>query len=143
MKCPICGKEFDGAPAISRTKSHEPICPKCGGLQALYSYAVYNQPKYRTKCVYEWCECNHSALSFVLKSLDRHIHLDWGDMDDEDMRTNDVSVVSGDRVFSAYKIPQKIMDECSPSTVDCYDNKIWIITEADRSATTILFPSEY
>jgi len=66
---------------------------------------------------------------FVLQSLKKHITGDWGEMTEEDKQTNDDAVKNGRlRIFSAYKTKLK---------------KIWIITEADRSATTILFPDEY
>lgn len=62
--------------------------------------------------------------------LSRHLSGDWGNLSDNDWRQNDAALKSGeDRLFSAYKI--------SP---DC---KVWIITEWDRSVTTLLLPSEY
>lgn len=60
--------------------------------------------------------------------LDRHHCGDWGEMDNEDKQTNDQALTHGDRIFSAYQF----------DTV-----KFWVITEADRSATTILLPEEY
>lgn len=67
---------------------------------------------------------------FALASLKRHMHSDWGDMSAEDKAENELAVKSGDlRIFSAYE--HKTLP------------KIWIITEADRSATTTLFPEEY
>ena len=66
---------------------------------------------------------------FVLKSLARHISGDWGDLSREDKSENELSLREGFRLLSAYEI------DGHP--------KIWIITEADRSATTILFPEEY
>jgi len=67
---------------------------------------------------------------FALGSLRRHIRGDWGDMGDEDKAENDLALERGDlRLLSAYESPEL--------------PKIWIITEADRSATTILFPEEY
>lgn len=69
---------------------------------------------------------------FVLQSLHRHYVGDWGELAAADKALNDAAVTSGeDRIFSAYKRKNQP------------DMKIWIITEADRSATTILFPSEY
>ena len=65
---------------------------------------------------------------FVMESLKRHSNCDWGDLSDEDKRENDFSLDNHLRLFSAYQ-----QDEW----------KIWIITEADRSATTVLFPEEY
>lgn len=64
-----------------------------------------------------------------LKFIQRHINHDWGDLDDEDKRENDYSVENGFRILSAYSLRD--------------GTRIWIITEADRSTTTILLPSEY
>ena len=61
--------------------------------------------------------------------LDRHVNGDWGEVDDEDKQENEFSVQHGFRILSAY-------------TTSAGD-KLWIITEADRSATTILLPDEY
>jgi len=67
---------------------------------------------------------------FAFDSLKRHASGDWGDMCKEDKIANEMAVKAGDlRIFSAY--------ECGDLP------KIWIITEADRSITTILFPDEY
>lgn len=67
---------------------------------------------------------------FVLGSLHRHGRGDWGDMTKEDKDENDLALRQGNlRIFSAYE----------HSSLP----KIWIITEADHSATTILFPEEY
>jgi len=66
---------------------------------------------------------------FVTESLGRHAKGDWGDLGQEDKQENDFSLKKGFRLLSAYErngLP-----------------KIWIITEADRSATTVLFPDEY
>ena len=61
--------------------------------------------------------------------LRRHLRCDWGDLCEEDKKRNDLALKHGGRLFSAYT--------CTPNT------RIWIITEADRSATTILLPEEY
>jgi hypothetical protein len=61
--------------------------------------------------------------------LDRHASGDWGELDDEDKQENEFSVRNGFRILSAY-------------TTNAGD-KLWIITEADRSATTFLLPQEY
>ena len=66
---------------------------------------------------------------FVWASLRRHACGDWGDLGDGDRQENELSLKQGFRILSAY----------SPEGLP----KIWIITEADRSATTILFPEEY
>ena len=61
--------------------------------------------------------------------LVRHVSGDWGDLVDEDKLENELAVAKGLRVFSAYKL----------STGD----KVWVITEWDRSVTTFLLPNEY
>lgn len=71
-------------------------------------------------------EFNH----FVFDSLERYKNCDWGDLDEEDKMMNDEALKCGDRLLAAYKNSEK-------------DWKIWIITEADRKTTTILFPEEY
>lgn len=59
----------------------------------------------------------------------RHQVGDWGDLDHEDREENERSLKIGCRLLSAYHLRD--------------GTKIWIITEADRSATTLLLPSEY
>ena len=63
------------------------------------------------------------------KLLARHVSGDWGDLDKEDKRENELSVEKGFRILSSYKLDTGV--------------RIWIITEADRSATTFLLPDEY
>jgi hypothetical protein len=65
----------------------------------------------------------------IRESLDRHSAGDWGDVPPEDCRANDRALLEGARLLSAYRNGNGV--------------KFWIITEADRSATTILLPSEY
>jgi hypothetical protein len=61
--------------------------------------------------------------------LARHVTGDWGDLPKEDKEENELSVRGGFRIFSAYKLSSGV--------------KVWVISEADRSATTILLPEEY
>jgi len=61
--------------------------------------------------------------------LDRHVNGDWGDVSEEDKRENEYAVQHGFRILSAY-------------TTSASD-RIWLLTEADRSATTFLLPDEY
>ena len=70
---------------------------------------------------------------FIVKCLRRHQSCDWGDVCEEDRQLNNESLSTDDRIFSVYRLPSPKFDE----------DKIWIITESDRSATTILFPFEY
>ena len=63
------------------------------------------------------------------RSLQRHAQGDWGDCGEEDRQENELSLQEGFRLFSVYH--------------DRKGTKFWIITEADRSSTTILLPDEY
>ena len=65
----------------------------------------------------------------TIEFLRRHMSNDWGELSDEDVRENDLSLRQGFRVLSAYRTAK--------------GQKLWIITEADRSSTTILLPDEY
>lgn len=61
--------------------------------------------------------------------LSRHIQGDWGDVDAEDRQANLQAIQDGDRILSAYILRT--------------GEKIWVITEADRSSSCCLLPSEY
>ncbi len=58
----------------------------------------------------------------------RHASGDWGDLCEFDRRQNEIALRDGHRVFSSYDAPA---------------GRVWVITEADRSVTTILLPEEY
>ena len=64
----------------------------------------------------------------ISRLLTRHLHCDWGDICDEDWKINDHAVKNGERLLSSYQVGAE---------------KVFIITEWDRSATTILFADEY
>ena len=76
--------------------------------------------------------------TFIQDSIQRHHSKDWGDCCEEDKKVNDESLKLDMRLLSVYNIPSELKN--SNQNVE---GKIWIITEADRSATTILYPSEY
>ena len=65
----------------------------------------------------------------ILGAIGRHASGDWGDVCDEDRQENEYSLSQYLRLFSVYH--------------DRNGTKFWIITEADRSATTLLLPEEY
>jgi hypothetical protein len=67
--------------------------------------------------------------------LARHLFNDWGDLDAHDRHANDLAVRRNGRLLSSYDLKHTVPHE--------RDRSVWIITEADRSATTILLPSEY
>ena len=61
--------------------------------------------------------------------LRRHMVGDWGDLDEEDRLLNEQAVHVGTRIISSYTLQD--------------GEKVWVITEADRSGTTLLLPEEY
>lgn len=69
------------------------------------------------------------AHSDVLHALRRHAAGDWGELDDEDRAANDRALANGGRLLSAYRSTS--------------GRKFWVITEWDRSVTTVLLPSDY
>jgi hypothetical protein len=82
-----------------------------------------------TRLVHDMMTTNIEFEKHVHLSIECHLAGDWGDVCDDDRVANELALQSGDRFFSAYK------REGMP--------KLWIITEGDRSATTVLFPDEY
>ncbi len=64
-------------------------------------------------------------MSLVL----RHVEGDFGDLDAEDAQSNEFALISEARIFSAYNLPK--------------GDRVWVITEWDRSYTTMLLPEEY
>ena len=70
-----------------------------------------------------------AAQVFPKDYLAHHVSGDWGDVDEEDQQANEHALIAGARLLSAYTLPT--------------GTRIWIITEADRSASTLLLPSEY
>ena len=65
----------------------------------------------------------------VAQQFARHARGDWGDLDAHDRAANKGALQIGARIFSSYRMPD--------------GEKLWIITEADRSSTTALLPGEY
>lgn len=61
--------------------------------------------------------------------LCRHQCGDWGDLENEDLAENKLALNQGLRIFSSYQITEA--------------TRIWVITESDRSVTTLLLPEEY
>lgn len=70
------------------------------------------------------------GLSAIIPTiLARHELGDWGDLDDADWTANNLAIQKGERLLSAYDIHA--------------DLRVWVITERDRSVTTILLPQDY
>jgi hypothetical protein len=70
-------------------------------------------------------QANRSPFEF----LSRHLRGDWGDLCQDDKTENELSLKHGFRLMSRYRVSDTQM--------------LWIITEADRSVTTLLLPDEY
>lgn len=68
---------------------------------------------------------NHETIHSL---MDRHLAGDWGDVSPADAKQNEWSLVNGERLLSVYHVD---------------DAEIWILTERDRSATTVLLPGDY
>lgn len=69
------------------------------------------------------------SLDEVEKALSRHLAGDWGDVSQHDWKENDFALTRPLRLFSVYHTAS--------------GTKFWIITEADRSSTTVLLPEDY
>jgi hypothetical protein len=65
----------------------------------------------------------------ILAALERHASGDWGDLDEDDREANERALLEDTRLLSAYRSREGV--------------KFWIITEHDRSVTTILLPEDY
>lgn len=65
----------------------------------------------------------------IVDLLIRHLRGDWGDLSDSDRQQNELAITAGQRILSNYVLPS--------------GRSVWIITEADRFATTFLLPGEY
>lgn len=102
------------------------------GLLAFTESCFMSKPKFRLGqlvatpgALQALQESGQSPLDFV----SRHVVGDWGEVDQEDWKLNDEAVKENTRILSAYTLKSGV--------------RIWIITEADRSSSTILLPDEY
>lgn len=71
----------------------------------------------------------HAAGWAPTHLLRRHVRGDWGEISEADRGANERALQEGARLLSVYTLPTAV--------------KVWVITEADRSATTILLPHQY
>jgi hypothetical protein len=78
----------------------------------------------------------HGALEVLdqhhltpLNLLQRYCRGDWGSLPPEDAKANEQALVDGGRLFASYPLSEQ--------------SKVWVITESDRSVTTLLLPDEY
>jgi hypothetical protein len=71
----------------------------------------------------------HVTHADIVKALSRHVKGDWGDVHEEDAGANDLALTTGTRLLSVY--------------TSSSGRTFWVLTEADRSATTVLLPEDY
>jgi hypothetical protein len=90
-----------------------------------------------TATVNEAAKANSIFALFIMQIIIKHRNRDWGDCCEEDWNLNDTALREKGRILSSYNLPQDLKSIHPPN------EKVWIITEWDRSYTTILFPSEY
>ena len=81
-----------------------------------------------TRAVHDKMNSDIDFAIGVLESFERYNRCDWGDLCEEDKAENELALKDSERIFALYNIGS---------------DKIYIITEWDRSVTTILFPYEY
>ena len=74
-------------------------------------------------------EALEKAQQTPMEFLARHVRGDWGDVCEEDAEANEQSIKDGSRILSSYRTK--------------LGEKLWIITEADRSSSCLLTPNEY
>lgn len=100
----------------------------CAACQAL-ERRVPRLVRFRLGRIIYTTNALRTLSSGVAPCLLRHLAGDWGDLCDDDKARNDEALATGGRLLSSYK--------------DDAGTKFWIITEADRSATTVLLPEDY
>jgi len=74
--------------------------------------------------------CRRVDPDYAMSALVQHLRADWGLCDLEDWAANDDALKNGGRIISVYPLPNEPGD-------------FWILTESDRSVTTMLLPSDY
>lgn len=78
--------------------------------------------------VHAGVEDKEYTMDDIMKLITKHAHGDWGDLSEDDKKINELAIENGDRILSSHNLKGE---------------KVWIITEADRSQTTVLYPDEY
>lgn len=72
---------------------------------------------------------NHLTQDDIRSGISRHQAGDWGDIGEDDRKENDTALRKGTRLLSVYQASNGL--------------KFWIITEGDKSSTTVLLPEDY
>lgn len=123
------------------------MCIPCGFsfLQILKDESEMKKTKVQTGTVVmsgevaAMIEANDQFAEFCTACMGRYAAADWGEMDPEDLAENDKALSEGYRILASYKFPEGMEHDGQLGP----DDKLWIITEHDRSVTTLLFPSDY
>lgn len=115
---PGCGFGF-----VGQTKEES----QSGIVEPLFSLGRLVMTTNLQRRLQESDPCNWETKLKAL--IDRHVAGDWGDLNEEDKRQNNLALDRGFRIFSAYETGSSVT--------------IWIISEADRSVTTVLLPEDY
>jgi hypothetical protein len=109
-----------------------PICQK----EKLLLLTIMEQSKMSKKFSLGVCVATPAARAMLAKHslsecnlIDRHVAGDWGDLSEDGNKINDSAIESGDQILSVYKLGG--------------GDTVWIITEHDRSVTTVLLPEDY
>lgn len=112
--------------ADRQPETDEPIAPAVSDTTSRVTFEAGQLVL--TQSVHHLVEHGHLDPSTYLR---RHFSGDWGELPQEDWSSNQRALATGERLFSSYDIDAE--DE----------TRLWIITEADRSVTTLLLPSDY
>ena len=120
------------------------------------SYSSYVRPKPKGPPLFELGRVVATPGAIELMALTEtsplvlismHVAGDWGECHPDDVQVNNDALRDGLRVMSVHRLPlaekPKPAEGASAPLVDTEDDRVWVITEADRSVTTILLPEEY
>lgn len=83
-----------------------------------------------TRAIDEWMKEAEGRKEVIEDLIVKHLQGDWGDVSSADKKENEQALQEGGRLMSSFKVNDS-------------REKIWVITEADRSVLTVLFPSDY
>jgi len=138
-KCGAAGIGAEAEPGNARrmaallgwqSQGERDLCPRCTSVRPPPSIFALGQLLATPAIV------RGLTVPQIAGLIGRHRMGDWGDVCNEDAQANAMALQEGARIISVYHVVL-VGDDAAEAT------KVWIITEADRSATTVLFPEEY
>lgn len=84
----------------------------------------------------------HPGLKkFVHDCITRHQSGDWGNVDEQDQQSNEAALANGEQILSVYDLPHPVA--AATNFGDATVTKLWVISDSDRTVTTVLWPCEY